>query len=133
MKIQIISSLAYVEVKNITSYNLIPERNGLSKVFLKVLFWKDIPMHLASGEMQIISKQHPAGTYYTCNISARLKVIFGTIPESLIKITLCDGRELILGTPFIPVKSDETRSLTNYLFSIQHNGIDPPLEMITSI
>lgn len=92
--------------------------------------WISLPMHVASGEMTHTTKPDKAGTQHNVNISARLKSQT-TLPDLVvIAIKMCDGTILIVGTPDIPVQTNESNTLYMNSLSINYTGINAPLFLI---
>lgn len=128
MAIQLIEAIFYAPIHSIISFESYPG----NKVNVNVVEWKNIPMTPASAFLEYSSRQDSPGSSYDIAITARLKENIGLIPESILKVRLCAGKELIIGTPFIPVKSDETNNLSLTEFKINHSSISIPSELILS-
>lgn len=89
--------------------------------------WTYLPMHVASGEMSHTTKPDKSGTQHTVQISARL-IVATTLPDLVVlAVKLCDGTTLIVGTPDIPVQSNESNTLYLHSLAINYTGINPPL------
>jgi len=121
MAVELIQSLSYAKINEIISF----QRNSDGSVLVEVTGWTDIPMNPASGEFSYTSRTDSAGISYTTSVGARLREHIGAIPECILKIILCSGRVLILGTPFVPVRGGESRSLTLNRLGIEHYSVDP--------
>jgi|SRR5690606_5631325 len=125
MPIEIIQSIEYAPINEVISYNEVPD----GKVIVNAN-WKDIPIHRASGELNSSSRNDAPGTSHSTTLFARLKQNIGDIPLSLIKVTLCSGRVVIIGTPFLPAKAEGSVDRYLSIFSVNHRSIKPPLELI---
>lgn len=89
--------------------------------------WTYLPMHVASGEMSHTTKPDKSGTQHTVQIAARL-IVATTLPDLVVlAVKLCDGTTLIVGTPDIPVQSNESNTLYLHSLAINYTGINPPL------
>lgn len=92
--------------------------------------WITIPMYVTSGYLNSSTIQGASGSSYKASLSARLQKRIGVTPYCLIKVELCSGENLIIGTPDIPVRSSENVTLSMVKFDVNHNSIDPPLMLI---
>lgn len=128
MALHIIKSLAFTPHHQVVSFLHTPD----NKAEVEVMQWLDLGMYPTSGEISYASKENDAGTSYTINIAARLKDPIKQYRYGLIKIELCSGKVLIVGTPDVPVSMIENSNLNLTRLSITHNAAQPPLELIAS-
>ncbi len=126
MAIEIISSLDYAPVRSIISFESFPDHTA--KVVVEE--WKSIPMNPASGEMQTRQGDGPSGQHYSTTISARIKQALKPIDACIIKLVLCSGKELIIGTPGIPAIIISSSTLSGSRMNIEYDNIMPPLELL---
>lgn len=89
--------------------------------------WSDLPMHVASGEYTHSSKPDKSGRLHTITISARLKDHVEAPELIIIKINFCDGTNVIVGSPDIPVDLSDNNTLFLNTISISHNSSHAPL------
>lgn len=127
MAVQIIESLVFAEVRDVLQFDKMPE----NQVVVAVRTWKDLPIHPASGEMTFTSRTDAPGISYNISVSARLKESKGISDECIFKVKLCSGKELIIGSPFIPVIPLQNSSISLTSIQISHLSTCPPLELIT--
>lgn len=128
MAVHIIKSMAFTPYHQVVSF--VNKPDNTSEV--EVVQWFDLDMHPTSGEISYASKENDAGTSYTINVAARLKNPIKQYRYGLLKIELCSGKELIVGTPDVPVSMLESSNLNLTRLNLTHNAIDPPYELITS-
>lgn len=89
--------------------------------------WSDLPMHVASGEYSHSSKPDKSGRLHTITISARIKEQID-LPELLIiKVNFCDGTNVIVGSPDVPIDISDSNTLFLNTISISHNTSHPPI------
>lgn len=126
MAVQIIKSLAVASFDSIIKF--IPGIDN--QIELEVVAWQDVNIQPASATYSSISKSSPAGKYFTTQLSARLKNPISPSVVGIWKIELCSGEILILGTPDVPVKFDESYNLNIGRLNITHDSIMPPNKLI---
>lgn len=126
MALQIIQSIAFVNLNQVISYYPYPT----GSVKMTVTEWTDFPMHVASGDIDTSSRTDAPGTSYASTISARLKQDIMLPNAVILKVTLCSGAELIVGTPDIPVRIKKNSSLSRNTLNISYNGFHQPLNLI---
>ncbi|WP_343322297.1 hypothetical protein [Sphingobacterium multivorum] len=89
--------------------------------------WTELPMHVASGEYTHSSKLDKSGRLHTITISARLKDNVEAPELVIVKVNFCDGTNVIVGSPDVPVDISDNNTLFINTISISHNSITPPL------
>ncbi|MGJ1417183.1 hypothetical protein [Sphingobacterium multivorum] len=89
--------------------------------------WSDLPMHIASGEYTYSSKQDKSGRLHTITISARLKEEFDSPELIIVKVNFCNGTNVIVGSPDIPVDISDNNTLFLSTISISHNTSHAPV------
>lgn len=88
--------------------------------------WSDLPLHITSGEYSHSSKSDKSGTIHTITINARLREHI-SLPELLIiKVNFCDGSNVVIGSPDIPVEISSSNTLYLNTISISHNTSHNP-------
>ncbi|WP_149525657.1 hypothetical protein [Sphingobacterium hotanense] len=128
MAIQIIESISFATVRDVLEFEKIPDKG----VNVTVREWKDLAIHPASGDLSFNTKSDASGILYNIGIQARLKNNNPVGDECIFKIKLCAGKELIVGSPFIPVTILQNSSLSLTSIRIDHISPTPPLELITN-
>jgi len=126
MAIQIIQSIAYANLNEVVSFY--PFTTG--KVNIEVTGWHPFPMHPASGDLDTSTRTDGPGTTYNSTISARLKNDVQLPDAVILLITLCSGKQLILGSPDIPVRTNKNMSLSLTTLSVSYASFNQPLELI---
>lgn len=126
MALQIIQSIAYVNLNELVSFYPFP--NG--SVNIEVTDWTPIPMHPASGEMNTTSRTDAAGISYTTAISVRLKTDIKLPDAIILLVTLCSGKQLVIGSPDLPVRVNKNQTLSLSILSINYTSFHQPLEVI---
>jgi|SRR5690606_3449065 len=126
MPIQIVESLAYASLNEIISFYPFPA----GKVDVQVTNWHPFPMHPASGELDTTTRTDAPGTTYNSTISARLKTDIELPDAVIIRVTLCSGKQLLLGSPDIPVRANKNMSLSLTTLSISYSNYQQPLEIL---
>ncbi len=120
---KLIESIQYAPADQIVRW--IPIGNSITVQPLNG--WSDLPMHVASGEYTHSSKQDKSGRLHTITISARLKEQV-SLPELLIiRINFCNGTNVIVGSPDIPVDISDNNTLFLSTINISHNTSHAPL------
>lgn len=120
---KLIESIQYAPADQIVRW--IPIGNSI--IVQPLNGWSDLPMHVTSGEYTSSSKTDKSGRLHTTTISARLKeeVI---LPELLIiRVNFCNGTNVIVGSPDIPVDISDNNTLFLSTINISHNSVTPPL------
>lgn len=92
--------------------------------------WSDLPMHVASGEYTHSSKQDKSGRLHTITISARLKDHVDAPELIIVKVKFCDGTNVIVGSPDIPVDISDSNTLFISTISISHSTSHMPLPAV---
>ncbi|WP_312363936.1 hypothetical protein [Sphingobacterium sp.] len=122
----LIESIQYAPADQIVRW--IPTGNSVTVQPLNG--WSDLPMHVASGEYTETSKDDKSGRMNTITISARLKEEV-TLPETLIiKVNFCNGTNIIVGSPDIPVYVTYNNSLFLNTLTISYNTFYRPIPML---
>lgn len=124
MDIQLIDQIHYASINNIRSY---ADHNG--KISITAL-WSEIPMRIASAEIVTTSRQDSAGTSYAITINAAFRYMPEYLPACILRVTLCSGKQLIVGSPDMPVTIATSSTLATRRFTITHNSIYPPQEIV---
>ena len=126
---KLIESIQYAPADQIVRW--IP--TGDSVVVQPFNEWSDLPMHVVSGEYSHSSKPDKSGRLHTITISARLKEQV-SLPELLIiRVKFCNGTNVIVGSPDIPVDVSDNETLFLNTISISHNSITSPLNEKTTV
>ncbi len=120
---KLIESIQYAPADQIVRW--IP--NGNSITVQPLNGWSDLPMHVASGEYTHSSKMDKSGRLHTTSISARLKEKIDAPDLIIIKVNFCDGTNVIVGSPDIPVDISDNNTLFLNTISISHNTSNAPL------
>src|SRR5690606_1497682 len=124
-KNMIIQSLFIAQLHDIISYSPFPSGSGQ----IEVANWTAVPMHPASGEMTISDSHTPAGRSFRTMLSCRLRQSFSIPRACILKVVLCNGGELLIGSPDIPVQPNKNSSLYLDTFTINHETFHPPLPL----
>ena len=119
----IIQSLYIAQLHDIISYSPFPSGSGQ----IEVANWIAVPMHPASGEMTISDSHTPAGRSFRTMLSCRLRQSFSIPRACILKVVLCNGDELLIGSPDIPVQPNKNSTLYLDTFTINHDTFHPPL------
>lgn len=126
MAIQIIESISFASVRDVLEFDKVPDLG----VNVTVREWKDLAIHPASGDLSFNTRSDASGILYNIGIQARLKQNNLIPEEGIFKIKLCSGKELIVGSPFIPVTPLQNSSLSLTSIRIDHISPTPPLEVL---
>src|SRR5690606_5845838 len=126
MAIQIIQSLSYANLDEVISFYPFPT----GKANIEVTDWHPFPTHPASGDLDTTTRTGAPGTTYNSTISARLKTDIELPDAVILLVTLCSGRQLLLGSPDIPVRANKNMSLSLTTLSISYTSFNQPLELI---
>lgn len=126
MALQIIQSIAYANLNDVISFYSFPT----DKVNIEVTEWHLFPMHPASGDLDTSTRTDGPGTTYNSTISARLKNDIPLPDAVILLITLCSGKQVVLGSPDIPVRANKNISLSLTTLSISYSSFNQPLEVI---
>lgn len=124
MDIELIRDIAYAPIHKVTDF-----RQQGDKVSVTAQ-WTNIPMKVSSGTMGYFTRSNTPGVYAVIDVSARLNTRIADPTRCLIKITLCSGISVIIGTPHVPVLPEIRESLTSITFQISHNSMTKPLELL---
>lgn len=127
--IHLIDQIHTTPINQIKSY---ANHNGKISIAAQ---WLDFPMLIASGELTVTSRPDIPGTSYIINITGRFNKQFSAyhhqqhFPACVLRVTLCSGQQLIIGTPDMPVQIATNSTLSTKRFTITYNSIHPPLEL----
>lgn len=126
MALQIIQSIAYANLNDVVSFYPFPK----GSVNIEVTDWKPMFMHPASGDLDTSTRTDGSGTTYNSTISARLKNDIQLPDAVILLITLCSGKQVVLGSPDIPVRANKNMTLSLSTLSISYSCFNQPLELI---
>ncbi len=127
MAIQLIESICYTPIHKIIKYTRFPG----NKVNVMVVDWQVLPITAASAELHVATMETDSNLYYAIRMSGNLKSKIDSIDESIFKIKLCSGEELIFGSPYIPVKPLFSNNLNNSKFEINYSSPSGPSTLIS--
>src|SRR5690606_5927581 len=118
----IIQSLYIAQLHDIISYSPFPHGSGQ----IEVANWIAVPLHPASGELPVADSHLPAGRSLRTLLRCRLRQSFSIPRGCILKVVLCNGDELLLGSPDIPVQPNKHSTLSLDTFTINPDTFHPP-------
>ena len=127
-RLNIIKEIYFAKVTDVLSYK--QRTDVFGEVTIDTTQWQKINRSPAPATLTVAKRKTTAGDEFTSDISIALRepVI---VPEPVVlRIDLCDGESLIVGSPELPVFIESNIQLISKQLSISHKSWHYPLTYI---